>query len=231
MTRNFSLPRGLAVALATVVLALPACSPVQRVGSWVGLGSRANLLTPDHTEFQRTAPPTYNVRFETSQGDFVVQVVRDWAPRGADRFYNLVRFGFYDDVRFFRVLDGFMAQFGMSGDPAVTAAWQDARIPDDPVTRANTRGLISFATAGPNTRTTQLFINFGDNSRLDGLGFAPFGHVIEGMEAVDRLYSGYGEGAPAGRGPDQDRIRAEGNVYLEREFPRLDRVVRARIVR
>ncbi len=176
------------------------------------------------------APATFRARFETSAGDFVVEVHRDWAPNGADRFYSLVKSGYYDGARFFRVLSGFMAQFGIHRDPKVSAVWRERRIPDDPVRQSNTRGMVSFATAGPNTRTTQAFINYRDNGMLDGQGFAPFGRVVEGMEVVDRLYAGYGEGAPQGRGPDQGRIQAEGNAYLEREFPKLDYVKRATVV-
>ncbi|CAN5848197.1 hypothetical protein BH20GEM1_BH20GEM1_06640 [soil metagenome] len=168
------------------------------------------------------APDTFRVAFETTRGNFVVETRRDWAPLGADRFYNLVREGFFDGVRFFRVIEGFMAQFGISGDPQVAAAWQGARIPDDPVAAGNTRGRISFATSGPGSRTTQLFINYGDNSRLDEMGFSPIGEVVVGMEVVDALHSGYGEGAPRGRGPDQGRIQREGNTYLAGEFPDLD---------
>ena len=175
-------------------------------------------------------PAVFRVRFETSEGDFVIEVHRDWAPGGAERFHRLVRDGYYDGVRFFRVISGFMAQFGIHGDPRVSALWRDRRIPDDPVRQSNTRGMVTFATAGPNSRTTQVFINYGDNSRLDGMGFSPFGRVVEGMDVVDRLYSAYGEGAPRGRGPDQGRIQAEGNAYLERAFPELDYVKRATIV-
>lgn len=176
------------------------------------------------------APDTFRVAFETNEGRFLVEVARDWAPRGADRFYNLVRHGFYDGVRFFRVLEGFVVQFGISGDPDVSRAWKGATLPDDPVRRSNTRGTLSFATSGPNSRTTQLFINLGDNSRLDAMGFSPVGEVVEGMDVVESLYAGYGEGAPRGDGPDQDRIESEGNEYLRSEFPELDYVERARIV-
>lgn len=178
----------------------------------------------------QTAPATFKAKFETSKGDFIVEVQRDWAPHGADRFYNLVKHGFYDEVRFFRVISGFMAQFGISGDPEVSAVWREQRIPDDPVKQSNKRGFITYATAGPNTRTTQLFINYGDNSRLDRMGFAPFGRVTEGMEVVDQLYAGYGEGAPQGKGPSQARIQAEGNAYLNKDFPQLDYIKRATIV-
>ncbi len=189
------------------------------------------LLDPTAPALNRTAPDSFTVRFATSQGHFLVRVHRNWAPRGADRFYNLVRAGFYDGVRFFRVLDGFVAQFGIHGDPRVSAAWSDARIEDDPVFRSNDRGTLSYAMAGPGTRTTQLFINLAHNGRLDDMGFAPFGEVVEGMEVVDRLHSGYGEGAPRGAGPDQGRIQTLGNRYLDREFPELDRVDRAEVVR
>lgn len=185
------------------------------------------LLNPRGPEMNATAPGTFRVKFNTSKGDFVIEVHRDWAPHGADRFYNLVRNGFYDGVRFFRVIEGFMAQFGIHGDPRIAAVWRGAQIPDDPVVQSNRRGYVSFAMAGPNTRTTQVFINFLDNARLDEMGFAPFGVVVEGMQVVDQLYSDYGEGAPRGTGPDQRYIQAQGNEYLNREFPNLDYVVKA----
>lgn len=191
-------------------------------------GYNPMLLTPD--ALTATAPDVFQARFETSKGDFVIEVHRDWSPNGADRFYNLVSNGFYDDVRFFRVIQGFMAQFGIHGDSAVAAAWREARVPDDPVVQSNTRGFISYAMGGPNTRTTQVFINFVDNSRLDGMGFSPFGQVVEGMDIVDQIYSGYGEGAPNGNGPAQGLIQYRGNDYLNEDFPRLDYVVRATIV-
>jgi peptidyl-prolyl cis-trans isomerase A (cyclophilin A) len=176
-----------------------------------------------------TAPATYKVQFETTQGNFTVEVNRDWAPRGADRFYELVTNGFFDDQRFFRVLEGFVVQFGIHGDPKTAAAWRANRIEDDPVKTSNVRGAVTFATAGPNTRTTQVFVNFGDNSQLDSMGFAPFGRVTNGMDVLEKLYSGYGEGAPRGRGPDQGRIQGEGNAYMDRDFAKLDRLVRATI--
>jgi peptidyl-prolyl cis-trans isomerase A (cyclophilin A) len=191
------------------------------------------LLTaasPASTAQTKAAPATFRARFETSAGTFAIEVRRDWAPLGADRFYDLVKSGYYDGVRFFRVLPGFMAQFGIHGDPHTSAEWRDRRIADDPVRQSNTRGMVSYATAGPHTRTTQIFINYGDNSGLDRQGFAPFGRVVEGMEVVDRLYAAYGEGAPSGRGPDQGRLQAEGNAYLAREFPKMDFVKRATIV-
>ena len=195
-----------------------------------GLATVGDFRNPAAPEMKATAPATFRVKFETSRGDFVVQVQREWAPIGADRFYVLARSGYFDGVRFFRVLPGFVAQFGMHGDPAVSRIWFEQRLTDDPVRHGNTRGTITFATAGPNTRTTQLFINFGNNNMLDGQGFSPFGEVVEGMAVVDSLHAGYGEGAPRGRGPDQGRIRAEGNAYLERDFPQLDYVKKARIL-
>ena len=175
------------------------------------------------------APDKFNAVFDTSKGSFTITVTRAWAPLGADRFYNLVKSGFYDDVRFFRVISGFMAQVGIHGNPTIAKAWMGARIQDDPVKQSNRRGFVSFATAGANTRTTQIFINFGDNVSLDKMGFAPFGEVTSGMGVVDKLYSGYGEGAPSGKGPDQQRVQGEGNAYLNKEFPRLDFIKTATI--
>ena len=175
------------------------------------------------------APASYKVKFDTSKGVFVLLVNRDWAPNGADRFYNLVKNGYYDNVRFFRVISGFMVQFGINGDAKLNPGWRNAKIPDDQVKQSNKRGNITFATSGPNSRTTQVFINFKDNTGLDGQGFAPFGSVLSGMNVVDQLYAGYGEGAPNGRGPDQMRTQAEGNAYLQKEFPQLDFVKKATI--
>jgi len=172
----------------------------------------------------------FKVEFNTSQGVFVVEVKRESSPNGADRFYELVKGGLYNDCRFFRVISGFMAQFGINGDPEVSAKWRDSPISDDPVVESNVRGAISFAMAGPNTRTSQLFINFNDNTNLDGMGFSPFGHVVEGMDVVDKLYSGYGEGAPSGNGPDQGRVQYEGNEYLKSDFPDLDYIIEAKVV-
>jgi peptidyl-prolyl cis-trans isomerase A (cyclophilin A) len=183
----------------------------------------------DPAQAKDRAPARFRVSFETTKGPFVVEVHRDWAPKGADRFYNLAKAGFFDDVRFFRVISGFMVQFGIHGDPEVAGAWRSAQIGDDPVAHSNKRGTITFATAGPNTRTTQLFINFRDNAGLDGQGFAPIGEVVEGMSVVDALYAGYGEGRPQGAGPDQGRMQMEGNAYLQRDFPKLDSVKKARV--
>jgi peptidyl-prolyl cis-trans isomerase A (cyclophilin A) len=173
----------------------------------------------------------FRVRFETSKGDFVVEIDRSLAPNGADRFYQLVSENFFDEVRFFRVLSGFMAQFGINGDPTVTARWRAQPIQDDPVVGSNTRGAITFAkTNQPNSRSSQLFINLVDNVNLDAQGFSPIGRVTEGMEVVDQLHAGYGEGAPRGPGPDQSMIVSQGNAYLTQSFPLLDYIEQARIV-
>jgi peptidyl-prolyl cis-trans isomerase A (cyclophilin A) len=191
------------------------------------LGQTGKLANP--AALNEKAPVNYKARFDTSKGVFVIEVSREWAPNGADRFYNLVKNGFYDETRFFRVVGGFMAQFGINGDPAISAQWRVAQIKDDPVKQSNKRGFITFANAGPDTRTTQVFINFTDNSRLDQLGFATFGQVVSGMNVVDALYGDYGEGAPRGRGPDQGRIQMEGNSYLIKSFPNLDYIKKATI--
>ncbi len=212
---------GAAVAAAVGVILTGAA-----VGGQAARGKAALMRPADLSE---QAPATYKAQFETSAGSFVVEVTRDWAPIGADRFYNLVKRGFYDNARFFRVIRGFMAQFGINGDPSIQAVWRSAQLRDDPVKESNRRGYITFATAGPNTRTTQLFINLVDNASLDRSGFAPFGRVVSGMDVVEKLHSGYGEGAPRGSGPDQGRVQAEGNRYLEKEFPRLDYIKMATI--
>jgi cyclophilin family peptidyl-prolyl cis-trans isomerase len=170
------------------------------------------------------APDVFEVKFATTKGDFVVQVTRAWAPFGADRFYNLVKHGFYNDASFFRIVPNFVVQFGLSGDPAVNKVWADANIKDDPVTQSNRPGYLTFATAGPNTRTTQLFINLGNNGGLDGQGFAPFGVVTAGMDVVQKLYSGYGER------PDQHLITTQGKAYIEKNFPDIDSVKTATVV-
>jgi peptidyl-prolyl cis-trans isomerase A (cyclophilin A) len=170
------------------------------------------------------APDVYEVKFTTTKGDVVVQVTRAWAPLGADRFYNLVKHGFFTDAAFFRVVPGFIIQFGLSASPAVNKVWQSANIKDDPVTQSNKPGYLTFATAGPNTRTTQLFINFGSNTFLDNQGFAPFGQVTSGMDVVQQLYSGYGES------PDQGSIQSQGKAYLEKNFPQLDVIKTATVI-
>ena len=207
--------------------------PAIAFGQGVDL-SKAKLRNP--ASLNEKAPDVYKAKFDTSKGPFVIEVHRDWAPRAADRFYNLVKNGFYDDTRFFRVLDNFMAQIGINGTPAIQTIWRDAKIQDDPVKESNKRGFVTFASAGANTRTTQFFINFKDNSNLDkpgacgpGCAFPPFGQVTSGMDVVDKLYSGYGEGGPRGTGPEQGRIQAEGNAYLAKDFPKLDYVKKATI--
>ena len=174
-------------------------------------------------------PAEYTVELDTTKGAIVIDVRRDWAPKGADRFYERVQKGYFTDVAFFRVISGFMAQVGISGDPALNAEWRTKRIPDDPVKASNSRGTVTFATSGPDSRTTQFFINFVDNSRLDGMGFAPFGKVRD-MAPVEALYDGYGEGAPRGRGPSQARMQSEGNAYLRKDFPKLDYIKSAKII-
>ena len=176
------------------------------------------------------APDLFSVKFETSKGDFMVEVTRDWAPNGADRFYNLIKYGYYDDCRFFRIVPNFIVQFGINGEPSLNALWQKANITDDPVKKSNLAGYLTFATAGKNTRTTQLFINLRDNTGLDGQGFSPFARVSSGMDVVNKLYAGYGEGAPRGAGPDQGRIQSEGNSYLMKDFGQLDYVKKATII-
>jgi peptidyl-prolyl cis-trans isomerase A (cyclophilin A) len=180
------------------------------------------LLHP--AELKAKAPDVYEVKFTTTKGDFVVQVNRAWAPIGADRFYNLVKHGFFTGAPFFRVVPGFIIQFGLTPDPAVNRVWQNANIKDDPVTQSNRPGYLTFATAGPNTRTTQLFINFGNNTFLDNQGFAPFGQVTSGMDVVKNLYSGYGEQ------PNQGALTSQGKAYIEKNFPKIDSIVSATIV-
>jgi peptidyl-prolyl cis-trans isomerase A (cyclophilin A) len=192
-------------------------------------GKGGVLMSP--AKLTEKAPAKYKVKFATTKGDFVVEVHRDWAPQGADRFYNLVKNGFYDNTRFFRVIKGFMVQWGIHGDPAVNAAWREANIPDDPVKESNKKGFITFATAGPNTRTTQVFINYADNARLDASGFSPFGKVTTGLNVVDALNGEYGEGAPGGSGPSQPRMQDQGNAYLTSEFPKLDYIKTAKVTK
>jgi peptidyl-prolyl cis-trans isomerase A (cyclophilin A) len=183
----------------------------------------ASLKTP--ASLNEKAPDTYKANFDTSAGAFVVEVHRAWAPLGADRFYNLVKNGFFDNTRFFRVVPNFMVQFGLNGDPAVQSVWRTANLKDDPGKESNKKGYVTFATAGPNTRTTQVFINFKDNGFLDSQGFAPFGQVVSGMDVVEKITSQYGET------PNQGRIQAEGNAYLTKEFPKLDYIKKATIAK
>ena len=213
-------------ALASIVMAAVPMGVLAQ-GSAVDL-SKAKLKNP--ATFTDKAPETFKAKFETSKGPFVITVHRAWAPLGADRFYNLVKGGFYDDCRFFRVIDGFMAQVGMNGDSAIQSAWGSATISDDLVKGSNKRGFVSFAaTMSKDSRSTQFFVSLVDNARYDQMGFAPFGEVTSGMDAVDMLYSGYGEGAPRGTGPEQAKLRTQGNAYLTKEFPKLDYIKRATI--
>jgi len=196
----------------------------RRAAAGPGTSNKAKLMTP--SQLNEKAPETYKARFDTTKGPVVIEVHREWAPLGADRFYNLVKNGFYDDIRFFRVLDGFMAQFGMNGDPDIQKVWSRTNFMDDPVKQSNKRGFVTFAkSSAPNSRSTQVFINFVDNTNLDAQGFAPFGQVVEGMDVVDKLYSGYGRQNV----PDQQRITNEGNAYLSKEYPKLDYIKKATI--
>ena len=187
-----------------------------------------SLLKP--ASLTEKAPDVYWAKFDTTKGSFVIKVTRAWAPIGADRFYNLVKDGFYDGASFFRMIPGFIVQFGISANPSVSAVWHDADIQDDPVKQSNVAGTVTFATAGPDTRTTQVFINLADNRSLDAQGFAPFGTVTQGMDVAQSFYSGYGEGAPMGTGPDQQLIQSQGEAYLAKDFPRLDHIKAATIL-
>ncbi len=190
--------------------------------------TNARLLNP--SAWVKQAPPAFKAKFVTTKGDFVVEVHREWAPRGADRFYNLVRSGFFTNVSFYRVVPNFVVQFGASPDPKVEAAWSKAPIKDDPVKQSNKKYFLTFAMGGPNTRTTEFFINLRDNATLDGMGFSAFGEVIEGKEVIDQIYSGYGDMAEqGGRGPSQSRVQAEGKPYLDKNFPNLDSIKSAAI--
>lgn len=189
------------------------------------------LRNPAAPHWKEPAPGIFQIRFETTKGSFDILSRREWAPHGVDRFYALVRSGFFNDSRFFRVRAGFIAQFGIAGDPAIANIWRDQRIPDDPVRQSNKRGTVAFAMTGPNTRTTQLFINLADNTKLDAQGFAPIGEIVSGMSVVEQLYSGYGEDAGGGmRGGKQDKIFALGNAGLDRDFPKLDKLLRAQLL-
>jgi len=206
--------RLLLVILATGIAGVPAAA------------QSAKPSLKDPSTLNERAPDIYRARFETSQGAIVIEAHRDWAPNAADRFYNLVKNGFYDNARFFRVLSGFMAQFGLNADPEVQRAWTVAGLADEPTKQSNTRGFVSFAReSSPNSRYTMVFINYKDNSYLDPEGFAPFGQVVSGMEVAEKLYSGYGRTNV----PDQRRIVSEGNAYLAAEYPKLDFIRRAGI--
>ncbi|HET7146403.1 MAG TPA: peptidylprolyl isomerase [Gaiellaceae bacterium] len=199
------------------VFALAAC------GGGGSSGPPSELLHP--AKLTAKAPQLFDIEFHTTKGDFVVTVHRTWAPNGADRLYNLAKNGFFDGEKFFRVVPGFVVQFGISPYPEVSKAWRDAMIPDDVVTNHNTRGTVSFASAGPNTRTTQIFVNLGDNRGLDNNGFAPVGSVVSGMKVLDKLYSGYGDDPT----PHQPEMETQGNAWLEDHYPKLDSIETAEV--
>ena len=210
-----------ALALLLIVPVVAACAG----GDAPADDGRPDVYYPGRLD--ATAPERFQARFETSAGDFVVDVHRSWSPLGADRFYNLVRNGYYDDTRIFRVVPDFMVQFGIAGDPVLEYQWRDATLRDDPVVESNTRGRVTFAMSGRDSRINQIFINYKDNRDLDAQGFSPFGEIVEGMEVVDAFYSEYGDGPPRGDGPYQAQVLAQGNEYLDAEFPELTRILRA----
>lgn len=207
--------------LCSCLMAQPAAKSTAKTPSKAPAAS-GSLMNP--SSLHATAPAEFKAEFVTTKGNFVVEVHRDWAPMGADRFYNLVRGGFFTNAAFFRVVPNFMVQFGLNANPAVNAAWRNANLRDDPTKQSNKRGYITFATAGPNTRTTQLFINFKDNAFLDSQGFAPFGEVVEGMDVVDKINSQYGET------PDQGAITSQGDAYISKNFPNIDKIKSARVL-
>ena len=219
------------VVCSSLLAQTPATKSATSKGTASKTGAvRPNLLNP--ASLKAKAPDVFKAQFMTTKGDFVVEVHRDWSPHGADRFYNLVKSGFFDGVAFYRVHPDFMVQFGISSKPAVAKAWENANIPDDPVMSSNKRGFVTYAMSSlPNSRSTQLFINFKDNAFLDPQHFAPFGQVASGMEVVDMLYSGYGEmPAMGGKGPDPDKLEAEGDAYLVKNFPMIDKIKMAKIL-
>ncbi len=197
-----------------------------------GKSGRTALLVPASASWSEHAPTVYRARVETSRGAFVMEVQRALAPLGADRFYNLIRAGYYDDSRFTRVVPGFIVQFGIARDSALNAMWSARSFPDDSVKTSNTRGTFGFAMTGPNARTTQIYISLVDNTRLDAQGFSPLGRVVEGMSVVDSLYGGYGENSGGGvRAGKQGPLLNGGNLYIDREYPKLDRLIRITVDR
>lgn len=208
-------------------LAMPA------IISFPGCASQSRLLNPQNSAFSEQAPPVFNVQLETSKGNILMEIRREWSPHGADRFYNLVRYGFYNNACVFRIRAGLWAQFGIAGSPEVARAWRSKTIPDDPRKESNVRGTVAYAFKDPDGRTTQVFINLRDNSSgHDSVPFVPFAKVISGMEVADALYSGYGENSGGGiRAGHQDPVFAGGNSYLKRNYPLLDYIRRAKIVK
>jgi len=212
-----------AIALMMFVSMFIAAAPGSAADPLAAQAKMEKLMNP--AQLNETAPDKFQVKFDTSKGEFVIEVTRAWSPIGADHFYNLVKNGYYDNCRFFRVVKDFMVQFGINGNPKLNTIWRSANIKDDPVKQSNSRGYITFAKTGaPNSRSTQLFINFKDNSFLDSQGFSPFGKVVKGMSIVDSIYNGYGEK------PDQGQIQMQGNAYLEKNFPDLDYIKTATVV-
>lgn len=224
-------PIFLTILLTSIALAQPPTSKgTPKAAPRPGSAARTSAANP--ALLKAKSPDVFKAQFTTTKGDIVIEVHRDWAPLGADRFYNMVKSGFFTDVYFFRVHPKFMVQFGIPGNPKVAAAWEKASIRDDPQKESNKRGTVTFAHAdAPNTRATQLFINFVDNTFLDKQNFPPFGTVISGMDVVDQIYSGYGEmPAMGGTGPDPGKIESEGNAYLVKNFPKLDKINTAKIL-
>lgn len=226
--RNGSyLNRILWAGIIPALLVLAACESAKKEQP-ASTAGQPSLSNPSSLNAQ--APAVYWTKFDTTKGSFVIKVTRDWAPIGADRFYNLVKNGYYNNASFFRVIPSFIVQFGISADPNISAVWHDANIQDDPVKQSNAPGTVTFATAGPGTRTTQVFINLANNASLDGKGFSPFGAVVDGMNVAQSFYSGYGEGAPMGSGPDQQLIQSQGEAYLAAQFPKLDHIKSAAVL-
>jgi peptidyl-prolyl cis-trans isomerase A (cyclophilin A) len=222
--------RRLLITIFASFLSLPAGA--QRAAAPAAGGTAPVSLTkPTRAALSRQGPDSFDVAFYTSKGRVTARIRRPWAPLGSDRLFHAVGAKYYDGVRFYRVVPGFMAQFGYHGQPPVTAAWDGLPLKDEPVKVSNTRGTLTFANKGPNTRTVQLFFNYANNQQLDGMGFAPIGGVQEGMSVVDALYAGYGEGAPRGAGPDQGQMAVQGNAYLAKSFPKLDQIDSARVTK
>ena len=220
---------GLVVGGVLVVMNRPADGSTNQPAA--GSQPMASAAFANPAKLTEKGPDTFKAQFDTTKGKFTIEVTRSLSPNGSDRFYNLVHSGYFTDVAFFRVIPGFMCQFGIHGDPDVAAKWANASIPDDPVKGSNTRGTITYAMAGPNTRSTQFFINFGDNIRLDGMGFSPFGKVTVGMDVVDKINGEYGDmPQQGGNGPDPGRMAHEGNAYLKKNFPNLDYIKSATIL-